>query len=344
MEILKMLLLLACTNTDSNPKESENSELIAELQSWSDGPLLETARDHHVSFVEGDYLFVLGGSTGMAATSGSERALVQEGGLGVFEKADRMPEALLGMGICGGTGRYVIAGGLDGTSNSSPSSYVIEVIDGILSFKEAPDLGESRYHLGLACIGSYVFAIGGLIQIYDGTVSQSISTAVERATLDESGTLSRWERVGELPEPRTHHATVVDGSSIYLIGGGEGVAAYSDILRATVAEDGSVSSWEPAGNMPEGRATSSAFVRDGFLYMLAGMTKLTGGEVDTVLRAEVLEDGSIGTFEELEPLPLARAHSHQAPIFGDTLYSIGGSIEHEPQNQFFINRFQIPPF
>ncbi len=343
-----LLLLLACTSSEeSGIPDKESTEVTTErLDTWTAGASLGTGRDHHVSFVDqtgGDFLYVMGGSSGHAAISGIERsAIATDGSLAGFERLDLLPEAALGMGLCGGDGRYVIAGGLDGTSNSTKSVYSIAVqSDGSLKVEEAPSLDVDRYHLTLACVGDYVFAMGGLQQFYDGGVpEQTVATVVERSQRGD-GTLGAWETVGDLPAPRTHQAVAVYESSIYLLGGGEGAAATTTLWRAEVGSDGSLGAWSEAGELPEARATSAAFFRGEQLYMVAGMTMMTGKEVATVLRGERQEDGSITGWEEQSALPQPRAHAHQAPIFGTTLYSLGGSIDHIVQSDVYQAEFVV---
>jgi N-acetylneuraminic acid mutarotase len=147
--------------------------------------------------------------------------------------------------------------------------------------------------------------------------------------------------VGDLPAPRTHQAVAVYNSSIYLLGGGEGSAATTTIWRADVGSDGSLGAWTEAGELPEARATSAAFFRGEQLYVVAGMTTLVGQEVATVLHGKRQADGTIAEWEEESPLPQPRAHSHQAPIFGTTLYSLGGSIDHIVQSDVYQAEFLV---
>ncbi|HNC99057.1 MAG TPA: hypothetical protein PKW90_23180 [Myxococcota bacterium] len=342
-----LLLLLACTapQKESEPPAKESVEAVFEgLDTWSAATPLGTGRDHHVSFVDqtgGDFLYVMGGSSGHSAVSGIERSpIAADGSLSGFERLDLMPEALLGMGLCGGDGRYVIAGGLDGTSNSTKSVYIIHVqSDGSLTLEEAPSLGMDRYHLTLACVGEWVFAMGGLQQRYDGGApEQTVATVVERSRWEGDG-LAAWETVGDLPAPRTHQAVAVLDQAIYLLGGGEGASATTTIWRSEVGEDGSPGAWTEVGTLPEARATSAAFFRGGKLYVVAGMKTLVGQEVATVLRGSLQADGSLSDWDEQSSLPMARAHSHQAPIFGSTLYSLGGSIDHIVQADVYQTEF-----
>jgi hypothetical protein len=181
-----------------------------------------------------------------------------------------------------------------------------------------------------------MFAIGGLEQIVNGTVTQKIEDVIERASFDGT-TLGPWTTISPLPMPLTHHAAVVYQNAIYVIGGGSsGAAATTAILRATVAADGSLGAWQHVGDLPATRASPAATVFLDRLYVVGGMTSLTGGEVATVLRASFDMAGNVGAFDELAPLPKARAHSHQAPVLNGHIYSVGGSINHVPEKESFF--------
>ncbi len=59
-----------------------------------------------------------------------------------------------------------------------------------------------------------------------------------------------------------------------------------------------------------------------------------------MFRAELAQDGSVGSFASLLALPLARAHAHQTPFLSGKLYSVGGSIDHEVQPEVFIGTLE----
>jgi Kelch motif protein len=317
----------------------------AELSGWTPGPSLMNARDHHVTFVgttpNGAFLYALVGTTplGGAATS-VERAPIEGGMLGSFEALPNAPEGLIGPGFAQVGSGFVIAGGLVIAGGSTTDTFVGNVQDdGSLSLSPGAPLAHSRYHVALAASKGFVFAIGGLFQDAGPPVSQMVEASIERASFDGT-TLGAWQDIDPLPAPRTHHALVAYDGALYVIGGGSGQPASTDVLRSVVADDGTLGPWTPAGTLPEGRATSSAFVFVDHLYVVAGMTLLTGDEKATVLRAPIAEDGSVGAFEEVAALPLARAHAHQAPMFEDLVFSAGGSINHVDQSEVFVGRFE----
>ena len=103
---------------------------------------------------------------------------------------------------------------------------------------------------------------------------------------------------------------------------------------------GEVGTFEVVGQLPEARATCSTTVFLDQLHVFAGMKSLVGQERDTVLRAPLGADGKVGTFGELAPLPMARAHTHQTPLHAGFFYSAGGSIGHVPQKDVFVGKLQ----
>ncbi|NUP08916.1 MAG: hypothetical protein HOW73_22945 [Polyangiaceae bacterium] len=319
----------------------------ATLGQWSATSSLTRARDHHVSFVaeapSGTYLYAMLGTTSLGSGADTvERAtLGEDGTLGAFELQDDFPEAIIGAGFAQVDRSFVVAGGLVEPGNSWTTTYVGSVNDdGSLAIAESEPLGVSRYHLTATAVGGYVFAIGGMSQDVSGPAPvQEVMPTIERASFDGT-TLGAWEELEPLAGPLTHHAAVAHDGAIYLIGGGEGLPAKTDIVRATVGDDGSLSAFSNVGTLPEGRATSSAFVFLDHLYVVAGMAQLTGEERATVLAAPIDAEGNVGAFVELAELPLARAHAHQAPRSGPFVFSIGGSIAHMPQKDVFFARFE----
>jgi hypothetical protein len=324
-----------------------NDPCEADLTGWVAGPELTRARDHHVTFVDevtaGTFLYAIGGASAAGAplTSAERSSIAADGSLGPFEDVENLPNGLIGPGVAQVGHGFVIAGGLKINGKSTTETWVGSVgDDGHLTFAAGPALTESRYHLTLIAAKGYVFSIGGLGQdIVNGMPTQSVSDVVERASFDGT-TLSPFEAVGALPSQLTHHAAILIGDAIYVIGGGAGAPATTDILRSPLSEAGDLGAWEVVGQLPEGRATSSAAFFLDHLYVIAGMAMLTGDERDTVLRAPVSAGGAVGAFEELAPLPKERAHSHQTPLHAGVFYSVGGSINHVPQKDVFLGRLE----
>lgn len=293
----------------------------------------------------GSFLYAAGGTNGASILSAIDRATIAaDGSVGAFAAAGDLPRAVAGAGLAQVDRAVVLAGGLgiEGGQAVSITDTSVGLIgdDGAITFTAGPPLLTSRYHVTLSYDQGFVYAIGGLAQSYvGGSPQQAVEDVVERAPFD-GATLGDFTALPPLPGPLTHHAAVVREHSLYVIGGIPSGAVRTDILRSMIDASGDMGAWEKVGALPEGRATSAAFVFRDQLYVVAGATLAQGGEVATVLRAPFQADGSVGAFEELAPLPKARAHAHQAPLLGTTVYSAAGSINHKVQKDVFFARLQ----
>lgn len=318
----------------------------AELTAWAEGPKLNRGRDHHVTFVSetpaGAFLFVAGGATSSGGPlSAVERSKIgEDGSLSAFEVAPSLPSGLIGPGLGQVDRGVVIAGGLSSSGGSVTTVFVGRVDDdGVIAFEEGPELTVSRYHVGVVAAEGFVYAIGGLGQTTDSPPTQTVEATVERAPFDGE-TLGPWVVLDPLPQPTTHHSVFAHDGALFILGGGDGLQARTEILRAEIGSGGDLGEWTVVGALPEGRATASTTVFLDHLYVFGGMTSLTGGERDTVLRAPIEAGGEIGDFEELAALPLAKAHCHHTPLHGGFLYSVGGSIHHAGQKESFIGALE----
>lgn len=337
----------ACDACPAGSHEASDCACEATLAEWAAGPPLNAGRDHHVTFLvetkSGPFLYVgAGASTLGAPLDGVERAAVAEdGSLGAFEKIEKLPKGLVGPGIGQAGSGLVIGGGLLTSGDSTAETWVGAVgDDGHLTFTAGAPLTTDRYHVAMIAAKGFVFALGGLQQkIVGGSPMQTVLDVVERASFDGK-VLGDFAAIGTLPGKLTHHTVFYHNDALYVLGGGSGATATTDVVRATLSDAGELGEWQVVGQLPEARATASATVFLDQLYVFAGMKSLVGEERDTVLRAGIAADGSVGAFSELLPLPSKRAHCHQTPLFAGHFYSAGGSINHKGQKDVYVGKLE----
>lgn len=349
-----LLFFLACTSETKEsiqevPLECEvgshavDDHCEASLSGWESGPSLLSARDHHVSVVAetdaGPGLYALAGTN----KAGGGNTKVEQLLLGAdsWSVVGELPEGRIGPGMAQLGNSLILAGGLLGDGTSTTATWVVQIKgDGSIQVEDGPELGISRYHVALAYAEGFVYAVGGLNQtLGDRGVEQEVLSSVERASFDGQ-VLGVWEEIGALPKATTHHGLVFYNGALYLFGGGDGMSARTTVLRSAVAADGSLGAWMEVGDMPEGRASPAVSVFLDQVYVVAGMTGLASGEVDTVLRGRFTANGTVGEWEELPSVPQARAHSHQVPIYEGVMYSVGGSVNHVDQGEVYLGRLE----
>lgn len=219
-----------------------------------------------------------------------------------------------------GTWLYVAGGAKDSTSfNFGVARSQIQQDGSLSAWKGAPSLPRGFAGLSVAQVGDTVVLTGGL------NSSLVYSTGTWLSTVQPDGNLAEWQAGPDLPEGRMHHATVSVGDDVYLVGGTGANGLIGTVHRARVTSPGVLSAWEEIGSLPEPRSHHSIAVSGRFLYLTGGLTDGPDSDVRQrdVLRAEVLEDGSIGEWSRIGTLP----HSlsvHASFIRRGWLYLAGG--------------------
>ncbi|MEX2467888.1 MAG: IPT/TIG domain-containing protein [Gemmatimonadota bacterium] len=173
----------------------------------------------------------------------------------------------------------------------------------------------------------HVYAIGG-------SSNDSIPLADARYNVIASdGHVATWQSATSLTSGVTHHATVAatpfnskaPGSGYLFVMGGieeKGGQPVNTIHRLPLNQDGTTGAPEVAGTLPAPLHSSGAVVFRSTVYIAGGATT-DDVPVNTVYRATIDTLGNLGSWEELDVLPEARAH-HQLVGFGGFLYAVGG--------------------
>lgn len=166
--------------------------------------------------------------------------------------------------------------------------------------------------------GPFLYVLGGT----DGW--RVVHDDVQRARIGEDGALGPFEPAGELPEPRAGHCAVpLGGGRVFVAGGvlGEGRPDRSTRI-AHLGAGGRLEGFEPGPELPLAVMHLTCEVHRGWVYALGGRgTKSRSTAMSA--RARILEDGTVGPFEDGPPLAPDRSH-HASFVRGDRLYVLGG--------------------
>ncbi len=319
---------------------------------WRELRSYDMAIDHHSTYTleraDGWYLYVIGGITassdGQSALEVNRRVsaakILSDGSLGPFEHAN-LPTSIavafhyafqyqsdtvqsLGFG-----------GGIIWDEDELPSegaafaqSVVLQLPAGTPgSGLTARQVGQYQSRLSAVTLHGAVWRLplSADLVVFGGSSGRTLSNQALRLTTSEAAQAST-----EMPSQRSHHALVVDGDDALLLGGFSG-----DVTNPTsndevwrVHREGNNLRYETVGTLPDAPWTASAFLFQGFVYVVGGGHG--GGHhgdaefLDLVRRAPIASDGSVGTFELVSHLPVARSHVHQTPLAGNRIYSVGG--------------------
>ncbi len=284
---------------------------------------LANSRSSHASLVIGGYLYVLGGVSGNGSLNSVERALINaDGSLGRFVA---VPGVTLAIPRQGHTAvrirdRLYVIGGF-GNGSLASIEYATIAQDGSLGpFTMLSDVGlmTARRNHSSAVIGSYLYVIGG--------IATNPLSIVERAVIHGDGSLGPFAPVPgvSLATARQGHGSAVIGDFLYVVGGAGNGGILQDIERASINADGSLGPFAAVSgvSLVTARADGAAAVLGNGFYVFGGVG--SRGSLDTIERAPVKSDGSLGAFETVSSLVSAR-HGHSITAVWNYLYVLGGS-------------------
>jgi Kelch motif protein len=197
--------------------------------------------------------------------------------------------------------------------------------------------------LGVPRSGATAVVIGRSVYVIGGANSSGPRATLERASINPDGSLGGFAIVQgvALATARSQHMSVVLGNSLYVLGGLDaGNAPLGSVERATIQPDGSLGPFAPVSGVAllTARSGATAAVVGASLYVVGG-----GGSsatLDTVERAAIDGDGSLGAFTLVSGVHLNTPRASLASaVVGSSLYVLGGfasmptdSVEQAPIN------------
>lgn len=313
-----------CTSPDAS------TSLSCGTLAFAASPVTSRPRNHHVTLLAntgaGPMLYAIGGFDGQTGDYANvDRVpLAQDGSLGTWVSDTPIPFPTGGMVGEVVTGTVVVAGGTGITEVYDQAYSAVIQSDGSLSaWQSAGTVGEPRMHAASIVQGSTMWVLGG----FD---NQSVWSDIVSAKVT-NGTVAAWAPAGQLPGPMSHFTATLVGDYVYLTGGLSQSAfnnppELTNTWRGQIQTDGTLGGWTAMLPLPVGEATHAAFYYGGYLNVCGGINNVPAQE-DRCWQSPIGPDHSLGTFEEISSLPIARGHVHQMPIFGTHVYSIAGAID-----------------
>lgn len=171
-----------------------------------------------------------------------------------------------------------------------------------------------RGELAGAAYNGFLYALGG-------TYGDSGRTT-EFAHINADGTVGTWQQSTSMIETRAYFAAIAHNGFLYAIGGDKHSPA--TVERAPIHADGSLGTWEPYGTMNYARKSRNAVVIGNFLYVFGDSP--SAGQADTIERAALSADGTIGNWQVIGTLPVSRSNPAVVATHA-FVYIIGGHVE-----------------
>ena len=184
----------------------------------------------------------------------------------------------------------------------------------------------SKLSVGKA--GSAVVEHNGFIYMIAGVDGKKFLKTTEYAKVLADGSLAPWKPGPPLNIERGFVEAVIRNSNIYVVGGGNGPYGQNLLAsaeRASINPDGSLSQWVVEKNsMDTPRRCSKIAVWNDHIYSFGGYG---GVMLDTVERAEIMKDGSLGKWVEEPKTMTVLRYINGVKAINGIAYVVGGHDE-----------------
>ncbi len=185
-------------------------------------------------------------------------------------------------------------------------------------WREGPPMQRARS-------GAAAVVVEGVIHLIGGVDGKNFLRSSEFIRIGSGGELSEWAPGPALNTPRGFFAVARHENFVYAVGGGQG--RYGKVLldsieRAEIRPDGTLGEWTMERfRLNTKRRCTKVAVIGGHLYAFGGFG---GTLLDTVERAEIRPDGSLGEWAVLmDGMNLAR-YIHGVAKVRSRIYMVGG--------------------
>lgn len=209
---------------------------------------------------------------------------------------------LIGGGVCSGPG----CGNFGGEQVGEVEAYDTN------SWKTSVHLGIPRFGLNAVAANGVVYAIGGI----SGSSSQPVGVVEEFTPQTNT-----WSSRTSLPVPRWKAASISDGESIYVIGGGP-TGNQCQPSRIVEKYNPQTNQWDTKASMPTARWGGAATIINGDIYVIGGSSLCPHISVQPLSTVEVYSPIS-DSWSSKSPMPTAR-WDLAVSIVNQKIYAVGG--------------------
>lgn len=148
-----------------------------------------------------------------------------------------------------------------------------------------------------------VFMTKNRLFLMGGSNGTNYLNTILSAPINADGTIGSWSNYGTFPEPIFDATVVATNNRVHILGFTTSNGTKSDrTYSAAINVDGTIGSWTAGTTLPYGLAAGSPILTSSYIYLIGGI-KTGSFYTNTVFRAPVNADGSIGTWVTMPNFP-----------------------------------------
>jgi parallel beta-helix repeat protein len=284
-------------------------------------PVPGGSRQNHDMSVWNGRLYVSGGSAGGTLSECYMALINPDGTIGSWTYLGPVLGGLEGHGQDVWNGRLYTTGGY-----TNGVGYLNQVLmdplnsDGtVTSWNSVTSLPAKRGRPAMSAWNGRLYVAGGI----DG--SGYDTSSVWKSDVNADGTLGSWSSLTGLPSAVDEHCMDVWNGRLYVTGGYKFTGTntwFSTVESALINSNGTIGAWSQYTAMPAQREKHAMSIWNGNIYVSGGWDN-TWMPVNTVWKAPIISDGTVGTWSTLTALP-AVCSDHAMCAWNGKLYISGG--------------------
>lgn len=222
------------------------------------------------------------------------------------------------------------------TTKAGPALYVLGGVEGSkeltsvdrITLSKDGVLGESveTTPMPMAMGGHVGVVVPGAIFVAGGMGMSGVSNESHAAPLLDDGSVGAWKMGPSVLQKRMHAGAFASGNTVYVLGGFDDPNVWDDIVRTTVDPSGTIAEFSSAGKLPGPLSHFGLIYANGYVYVTGGLDKSAYANPPArkdVHRGRLKEDGTIGDWSAMPPLPRALA-THGMFLYGGYVYVVAG--------------------
>lgn len=166
---------------------------------------------------------------------------------------------------------------------------------------------------------NYAYVVGG----YNAT-GDVANYNTYRAPINSDGTLGAWADTGKnITNALFYSQAVVIKNKVYLLGSGLSGSYTTNIMVATIADNGTLGAWSYYAPLPTAVGNTQAIVTNSKLYFMGGIN--TGNHISDIYYTPIASNGTLGKWTRVGNLPVTVSSAQLVSTKG-RLYLIGGYV------------------
>lgn len=271
--------------------------------------------------------YLTGGSNATIKNDAYYATINADGSIGSWTSTSVVTNSRFKHSMVAYNGYMYVAGGNNGSTYYNDVQYSKIASDGSLgTWTATSSFATGRYSMGLVAYNGYMYLAGG-------NANSVLQSDTQYAKINANGTLGTWGTLSSLTGTNaTRYGNTMFGYNgwLYSLGGNHATPLLTEVQYTQIDSPGSTGQWGTSSpsiaqltSLP--RLYAAVVAYNNTVYVMGGQNTTGTGALNTIYRAAIGSDGSLGTWTaNATTLPVSRT-GLAAVAYNNRMYIMGGS-------------------